>query len=325
MRARFGVRALVTGTVAALMVGVGATAPAHAASDRTWDRLSICESGGNWRINTGNGYYGGVQFSLSSWRYVNGNRWAPRPDLATRAQQVWAAERLLAIQGWGAWPACSRKLGLTSADKAGTPRSVSALLGTSASRDASRKALTRLVKQRNLRVQSGADVTSTFTLKNRSGSAIRGATVQVCAKPLPRGRTSCTRQTTDRAGKVALTLSDLTRSHRVWARYAGDTKNGAATSPRRMVRVMPEVSASAGTRADGATVVRVQVSSGFAKERHRVELRQQRANGSWSQVARGWTGPRGDKVFVADGGTYLVRVLPGRGLAPTRSGWVRLP
>jgi hypothetical protein len=315
-------RALVTGTVAALMVGIGGTAPAHAASDRTWDRLSICESGGNWRINTGNGYYGGVQFSLSSWRYVNGNRWAPRPDLATRAQQVWAAERLLAIQGWGAWPACSRKLGLTSADKAGTPRSVSVLLGGSASRDASRKVPTRVAKQRNVRVQMGADVSSTFTVKTRSGSAIRGATVTVCSKPLPRGRTDCTRRTTNSAGKVTLTLSDLTRSHRVWARYGGDTKRRADSSPRRMVRVKPQVTATAGTRADGSTVVRAQVSSGFATERHRVELRERRANGSWARVARGWTGPRGDRAFVADEGTYLVRVLPGRGLAPVRSGWV---
>lgn len=323
MRARFGVRALVTGTVAALMVGIGGTAPAHAASDRTWDRLSICESGGNWRINTGNGYYGGVQFSLSSWRYVNGTRWAPRPDLATRAQQVWAAERLLAIQGWGAWPACSRKLGLTAADKAGTPRSISRFVGTS--RDADRKVPTRLAKQRNVRVEMGADVSSTFTLRTRGGTAIRGATVKVCAKPLPRGRTDCTRQTTNRAGKVTLTLSDLTRSHRVWARYAGDEKRRADTSPRRMVRVRPEVTATAGTRADGTTVVRVSVSSGLRTERHRVELRERRPNGSWTRLARGWTGPGGTRDFVADEGTYLVRVLPKRGFAPARSGPVVLP
>lgn len=323
MRARFGLRALVTGAVAALVVGIGGTAPAHAASDRTWDRLAICESGGNWRINTGNGYYGGVQFSLSSWRYVNGNRWAPRPDLATRAQQVWAAERLLAIQGWGAWPACSRKLGLTAADKAGTPNSIRGFLG--ASRDADRKVPTRLLKQRNVRVAMGADVRSTFTLKTRSGSAIRGATVKVCSKPLPRGRTQCTRQVTNAAGKVTLTMADVNRSHRVWARYAGDDKRRAASSPRRIVRVSPSVTATAGSSASGQQVVRVQVSSGFAKERHRVELRERRPNGSWSRVARGWTGPQGGRAFSVDEGTYLVRVLPGRGLAPARSGWVTLP
>jgi hypothetical protein len=78
----------------------------------TWLRLAECESGGNWAINTGNGYYGGLQFSLTSWRAVDGDLYASRPDLATPLQQMSAAERLLAIQGWGAWPTCSRKLGL---------------------------------------------------------------------------------------------------------------------------------------------------------------------------------------------------------------------
>jgi hypothetical protein len=78
----------------------------------TWLRLAQCESGGNWSINTGNGYYGGLQFALMSWRAVDGDLYAARPDLATPLQQMSAAERLLAIQGWGAWPACSRKLGL---------------------------------------------------------------------------------------------------------------------------------------------------------------------------------------------------------------------
>jgi hypothetical protein len=78
----------------------------------TWLRLAQCESGGNWSINTGNGYYGGLQFALMSWRAVDGDLYASRPDLASPLQQMSAAERLLAIQGWGAWPACSRKLGL---------------------------------------------------------------------------------------------------------------------------------------------------------------------------------------------------------------------
>ena len=76
---------------------------------RTWERLAQCESGGNWHINTGNGYYGGLQFSLSSWRAVGGSGY---PHRATKAEQIRRAERLLDRQGWGAWPACSRKLGL---------------------------------------------------------------------------------------------------------------------------------------------------------------------------------------------------------------------
>ena len=74
-----------------------------------WDRLARCESGGNWSINTGNGYYGGLQFSLSSWRAVGGSGY---PHTASRAEQIKRGKLLLARHGWGAWPACTRKLGL---------------------------------------------------------------------------------------------------------------------------------------------------------------------------------------------------------------------
>ena len=74
-----------------------------------WDRLAACESGGNWSINTGNGYYGGLQFSLSSWRAVGGSGY---PHRAGRAEQIRRGRRLKARQGWGAWPSCSSRLGL---------------------------------------------------------------------------------------------------------------------------------------------------------------------------------------------------------------------
>ena len=74
-----------------------------------WDRLAQCESGGNWSINTGNGYYGGLQFGMPAWRATGGTG---RPDQASREEQISRAEILLDIQGWNAWPACSRKLGL---------------------------------------------------------------------------------------------------------------------------------------------------------------------------------------------------------------------
>lgn len=78
-------------------------------SGGVWDRLAACESGGNWAINTGNGYYGGLQFSLSSWQAVGGTGY---PHQASKAEQIARAEILLSKQGWGAWPACSAKLGL---------------------------------------------------------------------------------------------------------------------------------------------------------------------------------------------------------------------
>jgi resuscitation-promoting factor RpfB len=74
----------------------------------TWDTLSQCESGGDWSINTGNGYYGGVQFSLSSWQAVGGSGY---PHQASRETQITMAIRLWELQGWGAWPACTAELG----------------------------------------------------------------------------------------------------------------------------------------------------------------------------------------------------------------------
>ena len=103
--------------VAVPFLGVGS---ASAADGATWDALAQCESGGNWSINTGNGYYGGLQFSASTWQAFGGGAYASRADLATRDQQIAIAEKTLAVQGWGAWPACSAKLGLTEADKAGS-------------------------------------------------------------------------------------------------------------------------------------------------------------------------------------------------------------
>ncbi|AOP45477.1 transglycosylase family protein [Streptomyces lydicus] len=91
---------------------MGATS-ASAASVATWDKVAQCESGGNWSINTGNGYYGGLQFSNSSWAAAGGTQYAARADLATKSQQIAAAEKLLAIQGPGAW-SCAGAGGLTS-------------------------------------------------------------------------------------------------------------------------------------------------------------------------------------------------------------------
>ncbi|MEV0374930.1 transglycosylase family protein [Streptomyces sp. NPDC050636] len=88
---------------AAVAVPLMAATSASAASVSTWDKVAQCESGGNWSINTGNGYYGGLQFSNSSWAAAGGTQYAPRADLATKSQQIAAAEKLLAIQGPGAW------------------------------------------------------------------------------------------------------------------------------------------------------------------------------------------------------------------------------
>jgi hypothetical protein len=89
------------------------TSPAGAATDTTWDSVADCESGGDWAINTGNGYYGGLQFSDPTWDGHGGEAYAHRADLATREQQIAIAERTLADQGWSAWPTCSKRVGAT--------------------------------------------------------------------------------------------------------------------------------------------------------------------------------------------------------------------
>lgn len=104
--------AALAGTAGAVVALLSTGAQADAASVTTWDKVAKCESGGNWSINTGNGYYGGLQFSPSTWAAYGGRRFAVRADLASRAAQIAVAERVLAAQGPGAWPVCGPRSGL---------------------------------------------------------------------------------------------------------------------------------------------------------------------------------------------------------------------
>lgn len=95
---------------AALLAPLGllaATGNAAAADNGVWDRIAQCESGGNWHINTGNGYYGGLQFSASTWRAYGGTAYASTADQASREAQIAVATKVQHAQGWGAWPVCS--------------------------------------------------------------------------------------------------------------------------------------------------------------------------------------------------------------------------
>nr|NLI50173.1 LysM peptidoglycan-binding domain-containing protein [Propionibacterium sp.] len=107
---RFASAAAVT-TVAG--TGLIMAAPAQAADLSVWDKVAQCESSGNWSINTGNGFYGGLQFTISTWNAFGGQEFAPRADLATKSEQIIVAQRTLAVQGPGAWPKCSIYAGLT--------------------------------------------------------------------------------------------------------------------------------------------------------------------------------------------------------------------
>ena len=99
-------------TAATLTPVVAVQASSEAATTRTWDRLAHCESGGRWHINTGNGYYGGLQFSRSTWRGFGGGKFARFAHRASKGEQIRVAERVRRAQGWGAWPSCSRRIGV---------------------------------------------------------------------------------------------------------------------------------------------------------------------------------------------------------------------
>ncbi|HSU45436.1 MAG TPA: transglycosylase family protein [Arthrobacter sp.] len=103
-------RGVTLAAVSAAGLALSATAANAATPTSTWDALAQCESGGNWSINTGNGFSGGLQFTSSTWAAYGGTG---SPQNASREQQIAVAERVQASQGWGAWPSCSSQLGLS--------------------------------------------------------------------------------------------------------------------------------------------------------------------------------------------------------------------
>lgn len=108
---RAGATLALTGAV--FLGSVVTSGSANAWDVAVWDAVARCESSGNWSINTGNGYYGGLQFSASTWKAFGGQQYATNAHLATKAQQIAVARRTLAKQGPGAWPVCSVRAGLT--------------------------------------------------------------------------------------------------------------------------------------------------------------------------------------------------------------------
>ncbi|MDV9170474.1 transglycosylase family protein [Streptomyces sp. W16] len=119
------------------VTGVAIAAPlmaagnASAATASEWDTVASCESGGNWSINTGNGYYGGLQFSASTWAAYGGTAYASTANQASKSQQIAVAEKVLAAQGKGAWPTCGT--GLSSAAYSGGSSSSSSSSNSSSS------------------------------------------------------------------------------------------------------------------------------------------------------------------------------------------------
>jgi nucleoid-associated protein YgaU len=117
--ARRGVTVAAVSMAGLALSATAANAAVPAASGATWDALAQCESGGNWAINTGNGFSGGLQFTPQTWAGFGGTG---APENASRAQQIAVAEKVQATQGWGAWPACAAKLGLSGGGGAAAPQ-----------------------------------------------------------------------------------------------------------------------------------------------------------------------------------------------------------
>jgi nucleoid-associated protein YgaU len=128
---------------AALLAPLGllaATGNAAAADNGVWDRIAQCESGGNWHINTGNGYYGGLQFSAGTWRAYGGTAYAPTADQASRSAQIAVASKVQQAQGWGAWPVCSARAGAFGAAPAAAATGTSVDKGSVTTKSAPAKA-----------------------------------------------------------------------------------------------------------------------------------------------------------------------------------------
>ncbi|MER5429279.1 transglycosylase family protein [Streptomyces sp. NPDC002588] len=134
------VAALAGVTGVAIAAPLMAAGSASAATASEWDAVAQCESGGNWSINTGNGYYGGLQFSASTWAAYGGTAYASTADKASKSQQIEIAEKVLASQGKGAWPVCGTGLSGASYNGSSSSSSGSSSSGSSSSSTQSRSA-----------------------------------------------------------------------------------------------------------------------------------------------------------------------------------------
>ncbi|MFF8944202.1 transglycosylase family protein [Streptomyces sp. NPDC014864] len=144
-------------TGAAVAAPLMATGTASAATASEWDAVAQCESGGNWSINTGNGFYGGLQFTNSTWAAFGGTAYASRADLASKSQQIAVAEKVLASQGKGAWPVCGKNLSSTPYN-GGTGTSTKSTTTRSTEKQAANRSATRPAAKKTVTTPTGKKV-----------------------------------------------------------------------------------------------------------------------------------------------------------------------
>ncbi|MEU6374178.1 transglycosylase family protein [Streptomyces sp. NPDC046909] len=172
------------------VTGVAIAAPlmaagnASAATASEWDAVAQCESGGNWSINTGNGYYGGLQFSASTWAAYGGTAYASTANQATKAQQIEIAEKVLASQGKGAWPTCG--VGLSGATYTGSSSSSSGSSSSSSDSGTSTRSSEQSTSRSSERTTAKKTVTTPTGKKVKKGDGeykvVKGDTLSSIAE-----------------------------------------------------------------------------------------------------------------------------------------------
>jgi resuscitation-promoting factor RpfA len=202
-------RAVLSGLAVAGLATAGialGAAPAQAAPTGVWDRVAACESGGNWHINTGNGYYGGLQFSLATWHGYGG---AGNPAAASKSTQIAIAEKVLAGQGWGAWPVCSIKAGATgSSSSAGSSSSHVSSSSSSSTTHSSRSTTSR--SSGSTRSYHSSASANAVHVSNAPARPARPAAVKTSGK-------TYTVKSGDSLSKVAKKLDIKAGWQRLWA------------------------------------------------------------------------------------------------------------
>ena len=170
---------IVTGLALTLGIALAGSLPAQAATT-VWDKVAKCESGNRWSISTGNGYYGGLQFSSGTWKAYGGRKYASQANKATKAEQIAIARRVLASQGPGAWPTCSRRAGLTKsngkADKKAVPATNPGATKAKASKPAAKKKAT-VAKKAKPAVKKAKPVAKKSTGAVKRVKVVRGDTL----------------------------------------------------------------------------------------------------------------------------------------------------
>jgi LysM repeat protein len=212
-------RALLSGLAVAGIATAGialGAAPAQAAPTSVWDRVAQCESGGNWSIDTGNGYYGGLQFTLSTWHAYGGSG---NPADASRATQIAVAEKVLAGQGWGAWPVCSVKAGATGSSSSASSVSTRSSGATSSRSDRSSSSTH----------SSSSSPSSSSTHSSRSSRSVQPSSESDAAvtsdipaaptrpAPVPSSGKTYTVKSGDSLSKIAKHLDISAGWQRLWA------------------------------------------------------------------------------------------------------------